>query len=84
VPGRFPFQWTFLTGRITREHQIEEHFLEYIHNLKEIPEEKEYMRNLLIEKGFEKPSRMPACPGEQPLQSENGSAEESTPETEEN
>ena len=84
VPGRFPFQWTFLTGRITREHQIEEHFLEYIHNLQEIPEEKEYMRNLLIEKGFEKPSRVPACPGEQPLQSENGSAEGSTPETEEN
>ncbi len=47
VPGRFPVQWTFLTGRITREHQIEEHFLEYIRNLKEIPEEREYMRNLL-------------------------------------
>lgn len=47
VPGRFPVQWTFLTGRITREHQIEEHFLEYINNLKEIPEEREYMRNLL-------------------------------------
>jgi len=41
VPGRFPFQWTFLTGRITREHQIEEHFLEYIYNLEEIPEERE-------------------------------------------
>ncbi|MEW6603049.1 MAG: cytochrome b/b6 domain-containing protein, partial [Nitrospirota bacterium] len=27
VPGRFPLQWSFLTGRITREHQIEEHFL---------------------------------------------------------
>ncbi|MBA4369251.1 MAG: hypothetical protein C0403_16615 [Desulfobacterium sp.] len=47
VPGRFPVQWTFLTGRITREHQIEEHFLEYIRNLKEIPAEREYMRNLL-------------------------------------
>ncbi len=52
VPGRFPLQWTFLTGRITREHQIEEHFLEYIRNLNEIPEEKEYMRKLLEEKGF--------------------------------
>lgn len=52
VPGRFPLQWTFLTGRITREHQIEEHFLEYLHNLKEIPEEREYMRKLLKEKGF--------------------------------
>lgn len=52
VPGRFPLQWTFLTGRITREHQIEEHFLEYINNLDEIPEEKEYMRKLLEEKGF--------------------------------
>lgn len=52
VPGRFPAQWTFLTGRITREHQIEEHFLEYLNNLREIPEEREYMRNLLIELGF--------------------------------
>ena len=52
VPGRFPLQWTFLTGRITREHQIEEHFLEYINNLDEIPEEKAYMRKLLEEKGF--------------------------------
>lgn len=53
VPGRFPLQWTFFTGKITREHQIEEHFLEYINNLKEIPEEREYMKNLLKEKGFE-------------------------------
>ena len=49
VPGRFPVQWAFLTGRITREHQIEEHFLEYLNNLREIPEEREYMRNLLVE-----------------------------------
>ncbi len=53
VPGRFPLQWVFLTGRITREHQIEEHFLEYINNLKEIPEEREYMKKLLKEKGFD-------------------------------
>ncbi len=53
VPGRFPLQWTFLTGKITREHQIEEHFLEYINNLKEIPEEREYLKNLLKEKGFD-------------------------------
>lgn len=53
VPGRFPLQWTFLTGAITREHQIEEHFLEYINNLKEIPEEREYMKKLLKEKGFD-------------------------------
>jgi thiosulfate reductase cytochrome b subunit len=53
VPGRFPLQWTFLTGRITREHQIEEHFLEYLNNLKEIPEEREYMKNFLQEKGYE-------------------------------
>ncbi len=53
VPGRFPIQWTFLTGKITREHQIEEHFLEYLNNLKEIPEEREYMRNLLKELGIE-------------------------------
>jgi cytochrome b subunit of formate dehydrogenase len=55
VPGRFPLQWTFITGRITREHQIEEHFLEYLNNLREIPEEREYMKNLLREKGFETP-----------------------------
>jgi len=47
APGRFPMQWTFLTGKITREHQIEEHFLEYIRNLVELPEEREYLRNLL-------------------------------------
>lgn len=52
VPGRFPLQWTFLTGKITREHQIEEHFLEYVRNLKEIPEEKEYIKDLLKEKCF--------------------------------
>ena len=52
VPGRFPAQWTVFTGRITREHQIEEHFLEYLRNLKEIPEEREYMRSLLQELGY--------------------------------
>ncbi len=50
VPGRFPMQWSFLTGKITREHQIEEHFLEYLNNLNEIPEEREYMQRLLKEK----------------------------------
>ena len=29
APGRFPIQWTFWNGKITRDHQIEEHFLEY-------------------------------------------------------
>jgi thiosulfate reductase cytochrome b subunit len=53
VPGRFPLQWSFLTGKITREHQIEEHFLEYIRNLDEFPEEKEYIKKILKEKGFE-------------------------------
>jgi formate dehydrogenase subunit gamma len=52
VPGRFPAQWTVFTGRITREHQIEEHFLEYLRNLEEIPEEREYMRSLLAELGY--------------------------------
>lgn len=47
APGRFPMQWTFLTGKITREHQIEEHFLEYLRNLVEIPEEREYLRNMM-------------------------------------
>lgn len=53
VPGRFPLQWSFLTGDITREHQIEEHFLEYIRNLDEFPEEKEYIKKVLKEKGYE-------------------------------
>ncbi len=53
VPGRFPLQWTFLTGRITREHQIEEHFLEYLNNLKEFPEEREYLKKILREKGYD-------------------------------
>ncbi|MCW9025660.1 MAG: cytochrome b/b6 domain-containing protein [Gammaproteobacteria bacterium] len=47
APGRFPMQWTFLTGKITREHQIEEHFLEYLRNLVEIPAEREYLFKLL-------------------------------------
>jgi cytochrome b subunit of formate dehydrogenase len=52
APGRFPMQWTFLTGKITREHQLEEHFLEYVRNLVEIPEERKYMKNLLISSGL--------------------------------
>jgi len=59
VPGRFPVQWSFLTGRITREHQIEEHFLEYLNNLREIPEEREYMRNLLVELEIESAQEVP-------------------------
>ena len=59
VPGRFPVQWSFLTGRITREHQIEEHFLEYLNNLREIPEEREYMRNLLVELEIESSQEVP-------------------------
>ena len=53
VPGRFPAQWTVFTGKITREHQLEEHFLEYLRNLSEIPEEREYMRELLSELGYD-------------------------------
>jgi cytochrome b subunit of formate dehydrogenase len=47
APGRFPMQWTFLTGRITREHQIEEHFLEYLRNLVELPAERKLLREML-------------------------------------
>ena len=47
APGRFPMQWTFLTGKITREHQMEEHFLEYLRNLVEIPEERVLLREML-------------------------------------
>ena len=47
APGRFPMQWTFLTGKITREHQMEEHFLEYLRNLVELPEERKALQNIL-------------------------------------
>ncbi len=47
APGRFPMQWTFLTGKITREHQIEEHFLEYLRNLVELPQERKQLRDML-------------------------------------
>jgi len=46
APGRFPMQWTFLTGKITREHQIEEHFLEYLRNLVEMKSEREYLLDM--------------------------------------
>ena len=35
APGRFPLQWTFWNGRIAKDHQIEEHFLEYERQVKE-------------------------------------------------
>lgn len=52
APGRFPMQWTFLTGKLTREHQIEEHFMEYLRNLAELPQEREYLRSVIVEKGL--------------------------------
>ena len=56
APGRFPMQWTFLTGKLTREHQIEEHFLEYLRNLAELPDEREYLRSVLVEKNLRSPT----------------------------
>lgn len=53
APGRFPMQWTFLTGKITREHQIEEHFMEYLRCLVEIPEERAYLLDLLAARGLD-------------------------------
>jgi hypothetical protein len=47
APGRFPMQWTFLTGKITREHQMEEHFLEYLRNLVELPAERKALLDVL-------------------------------------
>ena len=52
APGRFPMQWTFLTGKIAREHQIEEHFLEYLRNLVEIPEERVELEGMLTARGL--------------------------------
>ncbi len=56
APGRFPMQWTFLTGKITREHQMEEHFLEYLRNLVEIPEERDYLIDMLNARELESES----------------------------
>jgi len=50
APGRFPMQWTFLTGKITREHQIEEHFLEYLRILVEVPQERAVLIDMLSKK----------------------------------
>jgi formate dehydrogenase subunit gamma len=71
APGRFPMQWTFLTGKLTREHQIEEHFLEYLRNLVEIPEERSILLDQLISSGlYEQPT---VDNGTIPLPSEKGS-----------
>lgn len=50
APGRFPMQWTYLTGKITREHQIEEHFFEYLRCIVTMPEERLYLRKLIESK----------------------------------
>lgn len=79
APGRFPMQWTFLTGSITREHQIEEHFLEYLRNLVEIPEERAYLKELLTsgvlseDQGIVKPQQ--AESGEEEPEVPNGAPE---------
>ncbi len=60
APGRFPMQWTFLTGKITREHQIEEHFLEYLRCLVEVPEERTALRDILESRELlEEPQEIP-------------------------
>ena len=70
APGRFPMQWTFLTGKLTREHQIEEHFLEYLRNLVEIPEERSILLDQLISSGLYEQSAVDN--GTVPLPSEEG------------
>ena len=35
APGRFPIQWTFWNGKINKDHQIEEHYLEYERQVQE-------------------------------------------------
>jgi len=71
APGRFPMQWTFLTGKLTREHQMEEHFLEYLRCLVEIPAERAELRRQLTARGVEIAEVAPEelqvpLPGEQP------------------
>lgn len=60
APGRFPMQWTFLTGKITREHQIEEHFLEYLRCLVELPEERRVMKDMLLKRNLAAGAAEPA------------------------
>lgn len=57
APGRFPMQWTFLTGKITREHQIEEHFLEYLRCLVEIPVERKLLLEMLAARELDQPAQ---------------------------
>jgi cytochrome b subunit of formate dehydrogenase len=66
APGRFPMQWTFLTGKITREHQIEEHFLEYLRNLVEIPEERQHLQDILDSREISEVDRLVDEEGVQP------------------
>lgn len=67
APGRFPMQWTFLTGKITREHQIEEHFLEYLRCLVEHPQERSRLREMLLERREMVPEAVTAEPLPQQL-----------------
>lgn len=64
APGRFPMQWTFLTGRLTREHQLEEHFLEYLRNLVELPQERQVLRELIDSRAWQEATV--ARPGQVP------------------
>ncbi len=66
APGRFPMQWTFLTGKITREHQIEEHFLEYLRNLVEIPKERQHLQDILDSREISEVDRLVDKEGVQP------------------
>jgi cytochrome b subunit of formate dehydrogenase len=63
APGRFPMQWTYLSGKITREHQMEEHFLEYLRNLVELPEERAYLRQWLETYDLRKQESLPGLRG---------------------
>jgi formate dehydrogenase subunit gamma len=65
APGRFPMQWTFLTGKITREHQMEEHFLEYLRNLVELPAERKALLDVLESRELV-PDSAPAPGGRKP------------------
>lgn len=72
APGRFPMQWTFLTGKITREHQIEEHFLEYLRNLVEIPSERAYLAELLASREFNENAE--AMAAQRPVEAPEGAS----------
>ncbi len=62
APGRFPVQWAFWNGKINKDHQIEEHFLEYKRQVKEgvaESEEEKLLKQSAVSSGTKRVKRSP-------------------------